>query len=312
MGGENKKHTLRPKISAKIVSYFLSIALIPPIVVSIVLLGGVRIELLQGATAKQQAIAADASHQVDSYLAENISQLSLTTRHYQASPGQIDQDLIALFKENPNLLKVEVLTKDDKKKRTATLQDDAIKITTASIASDDNTLDQLASKPKLVAVTRDLNNMPQITLGLPISTQSGPEGKVIGGIVGHYKVGALLPDAGSNDGYAYVVDESGNIVYHPDQIFLSTHADLQEVAAVRYYMGGKTGTEQTVSETNDNVVSAVQETKSGWGVVAEEPHLSVAGPGADGHRHGLAGLQKVAVLLQPLGKDHRLILTGRI
>ncbi len=231
--------------------------------------------MLGNAAAKQQTIASDASRAVDNYLGTITGQLNIIAGVYALKPVEIDQNLQALLKEDPNLQKVEILTKDDKK-RVATLRGGQLRVAITDIESDDTTFDRIANKKRILSLSRDLNNTPELAISLPIrSSADDTDNSLIGVVVGYYEMGtvwkSVLPEQTDTDGYTYIVDGTGSLVYHPDYNFLSTHTDIHSTAAVSDFLSLSLKTKQTVSETNENVLSAVRETEAGWGVVAEEP-----------------------------------------
>jgi signal transduction histidine kinase len=249
-------------------------------IVSLLLVNGARDQLFRDAGSKQQRFATDASRLVDSYLDSNTGQLAFVARLYATDPTHIDQSLTTLLRENRGMQKVEVLTVDGKR-RAATTQDDETRITVTKIRSDDTTFDQLAGKARLITLKRDTGGTPELAIALPIfnDQQSGSTNKLIGGIIGHFKVGdaweSLLPHSQAADDYAYVVDGSGNLVHHPDRNFLSSHHTANDIEAVRNFLAGSYETRQTKSAENDDVISTAHLTKSGWGVIIEEPTASV-------------------------------------
>jgi signal transduction histidine kinase len=291
------KHALRLKISAKILIYFLLIALVPLLVVSYVLVTAANDQLLKNASTKQQAVAVDLSRRVDNYLANNVNSLAYVARLYSSrnlDAKQMDQSLIALFSQNAALKKITLLKANGASgsQRTLTLQDNG------SIAFGNETIDTspeifnfIAGKAYLVSVGRDEKNTPKITVGIPIlkkygpatndlfATQASSTDNIIGAIAGDYSVGDLWESVLSakigTGGYAYVVTGEGALVAHPDRKFINSHRDLVNTQAVSQFRSNNTDTRQTVSETNQDVISTPHKTSTGWAVVVEEPVSSI-------------------------------------
>jgi two-component system sensor histidine kinase VicK len=277
MGGGDKKKKYRSKISAKVISYFLIVAIIPVVVVSFILTNQTYNLLTDAANNKQQALAAGASQTVDQYIEHSTNQVKLIASLYILDPAQINQSLQALFLQSPSLQKLELRTIDGKK-QTAIRKDGSVDSTLSRIESDDNMLDLLKSKPTSLAITRDNNNLPLITYSQAIIRQS--DGKLIGGITGFFNAAiglkSLLPGSDAA-AYAYVVDDQGNLVYHPDSIFLSTHTDLKTTDAVSNFLNNNLRTAQTASETKVAVLSSIHQTANGWGVIAQQPLSTLYG-----------------------------------
>lgn len=283
----------RSKISTKIFIYFLIIALVPLVVVSSVLVITAHNQLLQDASTKQQAVATDLSRRVDNYLANNMNLLESEARLYSSHHfdlDQIDQGLSTLFEQNANLKKITVLTSDTAQ-QTLTMQNGKIKVANTTLNPANRALDILIGKPYLLSVGRAENNSPQISIGIPIlknydppngdlfSSQSGVGSNIIGAILGDYNVSDLWKSVLSakigDGGYAYVVDGLGNLVTHPDQQFLLAHRQLTDTQAVRQFLNSNLQTEQTVSETGQDVISTPKKTLTGWAVIVEEPVSSI-------------------------------------
>ncbi len=285
---------LRPKISAKIFIYFLIIALVPLVAVSFVLVTVAHDQLLQDASAKQQAVAVDLSRRVDNYLANDINQLALVARLYTApnfSANQIDQSLATLFNQNASLQQVTLQTPNGTQ-RIYTMQGNKVKITNSPVdLINSKALDFMVGKPYLISEGRDGKNLPQVTIGIPILKNYGPPtdelfaspkgtaGNIIGAIVGSYDISNLWKSVLStkigDGGYAYVVADLGSLVAHPDQKFLADHRELSTVQAVRQFLNKNTETQQSVSETGQDVISTPRKTSTDWAVIVEEPVSSI-------------------------------------
>ncbi len=287
-------HFLRPKISAKIFLYFLLIALVPLVVVSYLLVTTAHDQLLEDASAKQQAVATDLSRRVDNYLADNINLLSFEARLYSQrnlSTEQIDKSLATLFDQDASLEQVTMLPSDTAQRTLTRQSDNKVKITSSALNPANRALDFVSGKSYILSVGRDEDNNPQITIGIPIlktygaptndlfRSQSGAGSNIIGAIIGYYNVSDLWQSVLSakigSGGYAYVVSGEGNLVSHPDQQFLSSHTQLTDTQAVSQFLKGNTQTEQTVSETGQDVISTPHKTLAGWAVIVEEPVSSI-------------------------------------
>ncbi len=288
------KHAFRLKISTKIFIYFLLIALIPLVAVSSDLVLVANNQLLNDASAKQQAVANDLSRRVDNYLANDTNQLELVARLYSTksfSQSQIDQSVAALFSQNNTLQQVTLMTPNGVQ-RIYTMQSGSVKAVNSSVdLIDSNALNFMVGKSYITSVGRTSQNEPQVTMGIPILTKygaptsdlfaapKGTTGNILGALTGTYSVGDLWQNVLStkigNGGYAYVIAQDGTLVAHPDQRFLTTHNDLSGVQAVRQFLNNNTDTQQTVSETGSDVISTPRKTLTDWGVIVEEPVASI-------------------------------------
>lgn len=290
------RHALRLTISTKIIIYFLYIALVPLISVSYVLVNTAHDQLLHNATEKQQAVAEDLARRVDNYLANDINLLAFQARLYVTQTldtNGVDKSLKTLFNQNITLQQV-TLQLANGKQRTFTKDGTDIKITETSVdLVNSRALDFMVGKSYLLNVGRDTTNKPQMSIGIPIlrqydepngelfATQKASQNNIIGAIIGSYDVSNLwksvLSTAVGKNGYAYVVDSSGNLVSHPDKDFLlsQTHKELSGTDAVRQFIDGSLATSETVSEKGEAVISTPGETTTGWAVIVEEPVSSI-------------------------------------
>src|ERR1700757_2149843 len=171
------RRIFRLKISAKILAYFLYIALVPLASVSYVLVSQASEQLLNDASAKQQAVANDLSRRVDNYLANDMNQLALTARLYSTqsfSTTQMDNTFKSLFSQNASLQSVTLQTPNGsqrtyyQKGSDVTIENSSVDLVTSKA------LDFLAGKSYLLSVGRDEQNIPQVNIGIPILKKYGP------------------------------------------------------------------------------------------------------------------------------------------
>lgn len=288
----------RLKISAKILIYFLGIALIPMMTVSYVLVTTANDQMLENASAKQQAVATDLARRVDNYLANNINQLALLARLYSSgsfSSNQMDKSFSTLFNQNASLRQVTMMTANTSvehgNQRTFSLKDGKVNVSFTKVNQNTEILDFLTGKAYFISTGRDAQNNPQIGIGILIlkkydqpsndlfATPTGTKDNIAGAIVGYYNIADLWQSVLStkigDGGYAYVVDGSGLLVTHPDRKFLDSHTELKNVQVVDQFLKGNLATQQTVSETNQDVISTPRKTLTGWAVIVEEPVASI-------------------------------------
>lgn len=304
--GENKhkrkgvlrriKHALRPRISTKILIHFLLIALIPLVIVSYVLVTTARDQMLQNASAKQQAVATDLARRVDNYLANNMNVLAYIGRLHSShmlTSEQLDQSFAAAFKQDPTLRQITLMTVNGStgSQRTLVMEDGKVTVTEDTIDTSPEILKFIENKPYMLSVGRDGDNNPEVGIGIPIlenyaeedndlfASQSGKVDNMIGAIIGYYTIGDLWQSIISTEigegGYAYVIDNVGSLVAHPDRTFLDSHREVKDVQAVKQYLSKNNATQQTVSETNEEVVSTPRKTLTNWAVIVQEPVSSI-------------------------------------
>lgn len=277
MNGGTATHRYKSKVSVKIAWRFLAVAALPAALASLVLIQAASGRLQSQAEANQQALANDQAYRVDAYIDTATSQLSYAAQLIAADPQNTDRYLAALSAKSPDLRVAEVLSADGKK-RIVTLAGKNPAFSSTRTESGSTALDALAGKDRVLDIGRNDANLPRVSITLPISDTAG---KLTASITGYYDIAdswkALLPVRKTTGAYAYVVDSSGTLVYHPDNNLLSLHPNLSDTGAVRDFMGNALRTRQTDSEEKHAVLSTARATKAGWGVITEEPVENVYG-----------------------------------
>lgn len=289
--------SLRLKISAKILLYFLLVALVPLVVVSYVLVTSANNQLLQNASTKQQTIATDLTRRVNNYLANNANLLAYTGRLYSAKEldaTQIDNSILTLFEQNVTLKRIILMTISDEtgnERKYEALPDGTIKIEDKQLDTSAEILKFLEDKPYFISTGRDQDNSPEVGIGIPIlkkygpandelfNSQGGTADNLSGAIAGYYDISNLwqsvLSTKNDNGAYAYVVDSTGTLVAHPDSGFLDSHQKIDNVQSVRRFLNNDLTTTRTISEKNIDVVSTPRKTINNWGVIVQEPVKSI-------------------------------------
>ncbi|WP_409304079.1 sensor domain-containing diguanylate cyclase [Peribacillus sp. SCS-155] len=81
-----------------------------------------------------------------------------------------------------------------------------------------------------------------------------------------------------NDSYVFVVDSSGNVIYHPDSRWLNVNVKANEV--VQKVMQGKSGSQEVMSPEGIPMLAgyATSASASHWGIVSQTPKESVMQP----------------------------------
>lgn len=165
-----------------------------------------------------------------------------------------------------------------------------------------------AANQYISPVTTDSKGQPRITIAIPLVTFTTPQdlGSLStseSGVVRNPKdiKGALVVQVSlenlwksvlstSNnanntstptDGYAYVVDDKGIVIAHPDSSLTNTHKDLSATPIVSLFkdnLGTDTSSKslQAISEKGVQVMATYQSiSTTDWGVVFEEPMSSI-------------------------------------
>lgn len=285
------------KISSKALLFFLIVSLLPLVIVSYVQVSSAHNQLLNAASGKQQTVASDLSDKVDNYLANKINQLQFLAQISSDSSNQslVSQDVAALLKQDSAISDVSVLGSNGLVQLEYGRDGQVKNVENPDQSGSDayKAAYFLLGKPYISTVSYDSKNVPFITIAVPYGTDAqnpkkatdnterfGSPSDIKGVIVANYKIDDLWQSVLStkigNGGYAYVVDELGNLVAHPDRQYFAAHPKLTNVQAVNNYRNGDLATSATRSESGVNVISTPHPLDHvGWAVIVEEPVASI-------------------------------------
>ena len=132
------------------------------------------------------------------------------------------------------------------------------------------------------ARTAALITQPDVTFSTPFVENGAPVILVSARVADGFLVGAFTPpslaDLGfGKDGVAYVVDHSGTIVASPDSARLGEN--LAQHEGIAQVLGGESGaTFHQDANGNELVIGYAPITRTGWGLVIEEPWADVVDP----------------------------------
>lgn len=289
----------RFKISTKILFFFLFVSLVPLIVVTSVLLNTAKHTLLNAAITRQQIVANNTAASVDNFLGAKIDTLVfqsqlLSSRTYNESDAA--QDLAVLTKQDSTLENVSLLNAGGNQEVAFNQQGQISDITNMSGSDAFKAVSYLQGRNYISSVSYNSKNEPQITIAVPLLKSNLNQnlddlpaanfGKYNnasdfqGVLSATYNISGLwqsvLSTKVGQGGYAYVVDGLGNLVAHPNSIFLEHHTNISSVQAVNEFINGSFKTEPTISETGQKVISTPAKlTLTNWAVIVEEPTSSI-------------------------------------
>ena len=290
---------LKLNLSRKILLFFVLVSLVPLTVVMILLVEQAKNQLRQEAIYRQQLIAEKTADNVDNFIASKVNSLIYQSQSTAMSELQQDEtkiNLAFLIKGDDNLESVALVNSKGQETiafsragEIQTLNDisssDAFKATTF-----------LAGKEYVGPITYNEASEPLITIAVPVlkydtSQNLGDLAKAEFGkytnpddiqavIVAKYNLKNLWESVLStrigDGGYAYVVDDRGNLVAHPEKDFLSKNKNLTSVSAVQNVINNQFATQEATSEVGTKVINTPKETKrANWAVIVEEPVSSI-------------------------------------
>jgi signal transduction histidine kinase len=133
-------------------------------------------------------------------------------------------------------------------------------------------------RPSLAILVSPVLHRPIFSLGAPIVSPSGSFLGVAATSVDSTRVAALLAQAtGVPDTRAYLVDDRGVVIAHPDADLVAQRADLTSAQPVHLLLtdSDHTGSlRYTASDETDWLAGFAKVPQLGWGVVVEQPESS--------------------------------------
>jgi PAS domain S-box-containing protein len=127
-------------------------------------------------------------------------------------------------------------------------------------------------------ISRTTGN-PALNLSMPIRDANGS-------IVGVISIVSELDDVAASvhaskvgeTGYAYVVDEIGRVIAHPDPTFSNGLYDLSSSPPVVFLQAGSQGAMSFTDEKGVRWVANVSRLDNGWGIVVQQQEAELLGP----------------------------------
>jgi PAS domain S-box-containing protein len=270
-----------------------------------------RARLFNMTKSEQVAVTERAADNVNNFVNEKIR--SLIIHSQSASVQQFDVpratlEMSALLYQDKDLLDVSLADSTGKERISL---DNALKAQPLrDISSSDGfrVVSYLAAKEYISPVTADREGRPTVTIVVPLisftkpqdlSTISTAEPGVVrqasdvkGALIAKvnlddlwHSVLASAPQTGGassdNSGYAYVIDNSGTIIAHPDAKLTNTQANI-DTPIIKQFLDNISKTEQTnhslegLSEKKVMVLGTYQKIPStNWAVIFQEPLQSI-------------------------------------
>ncbi|MHB1865344.1 MAG: ATP-binding protein [Candidatus Saccharimonadales bacterium] len=286
-------------IANKILIYFLLVSLLPMVVTTYIIVSSANNQLLNAASSQQQAIAKDLADRVGNYISSKINNLVYLAQLYSSgnlTPAGIGQNMAVLLNSDTNMQRIAIVNSSgndqvvfDRNGQVFTLQNE-------SQTDAFKAVNFLSGKAYVSSVSYNHTHQPIITIAVPVLVSNYAQhltdlGKanfgsyntpsdIRGAVIANFNMSTLWQSVLStkigNGGYAYVVDGLGNLVAYHNIQFLTAHPKLSNVQAVRNFINDDLKTSETISETNQKVISTPRVINdSGWAVIVEEPVNSI-------------------------------------
>jgi methyl-accepting chemotaxis protein len=256
--------------SARLTAIMILVALIPIIVVSSMLLARQRTQTMNQVMEANVQLANNVAGQIDQFVKTNsafidsLAQLPVFTSGDQT---QKNMALMGLAKKTPQYVLIFVTDK-----------------TGMQIARSDgrDKYDNLGDRDYFKQLMS--SNSPQVsgvvnskTTGKPSIVISSPvfkDGVIIGMIGGTLDLAALeeirSPIKLGSSGYAYITDNTGEVLAHPDNKLVADHTNLKDLLVIKQAMLGKSGSAEYTYNTNQKMGSYTTVAATGWPVVVQQ------------------------------------------
>jgi signal transduction histidine kinase len=293
-------------IRPKILLLIMAATIIPLLSLNLFWTNSQRQSLVNDVRSRQSLLTENNANEVNNFITDKVRTLiihsqSPSMQQFNASktPLEIstllyqDKDITRAALVNQNGQEIVALTSDLKN---ATLQDvkesDPFKVVTYYAGND-----------YISPVTIDKDGHPTITIAVPLVTFTTPQelgtlstaepglvrnpqdikGALIAQVSLENLWNSVLSTAStSTNGYAYVVDDKGVVIAHPDSSYTNQHKDLSGVPIISLFKQSLASTSSTPhsmqgsSEKGVNVMATYQKiSATDWGVVYEQPMSAI-------------------------------------
>lgn len=293
-------------IRPKILLLIMAATIIPLLSLNLFWTNSQRQSLVNDVRSRQALLTQNNGNEVNSFITDKVRTLivhsqSPSLQQFNASktPLEIstllyqDKDITRAALVNQSGQEIVALTSDLKN---ATLQDvkesDAFKVVTYYAGND-----------YISPVTIDKSGHPTITIAVPLVTFTTPQElgtlstaepglvrnpqDIKGALIAQVSLenlwnSVLSTASSSTNGYAYVVDDKGVVIAHPDSAYTNQHKDLSSVPIVSLFKQSLASSSSTphsmqgTSEKGVDVMATYQKiAATDWGVVYEQPMSTI-------------------------------------
>ena len=268
-----------------------------------------RNQLATASKQQQAAIAQNAAGNVDSFLSQKIRTLiihSQSTTVQQLNAPQAAQELATLFNQDKDIVQISLANKSGKELVNMNDQLQSAPLQDISESDAFRVVNFLGGKEYTSPVRFDEAGNPRVTIAVPLLAFTKPQDlgaistaepgvvrsqdDIKGALVADVDLGSLwqsvLATAQSNakQGYAYVIDDKGTIIAHPDMQFSRGQYNATQVPVVSALLGaagssapaGEPHSVEGVSEKGVPSLATYQKIAAApWAVVFTDPLSSI-------------------------------------
>ncbi len=286
---------VKSKIGNRLLFYFFLAALLPLLMVVFFIINIGKGQITKSAHDRQQVIAEQSRTIIDGFLESRLNSIVFQTQTKSTKnfdKDGVDYSFAALVKDDQNLLKISLVDATGKEK-SALDRNGLIKIhDDISNTNPFKSATFLSGKEYISSIEYSDKDIPILTIAIPVIRILGQQNldnlttgtfgtyreasDITGVVIAKYDLSSVLKEVLSYNpnthGHAYIVDDRGNLLAHPDINFLKSHQNINNVHQIREFLAGNTDIHESISETGEHVLSAYSVvSKTKWAVVVEEP-----------------------------------------
>ncbi len=287
------------KLGQKVLLLLVVASLAPLLIVNFLLLNIAEGQFRQEANDRQRLTATKTADQVDNFLGSKVNILifqSQTSAIRKFDVPDVSLNLAAMIKQDHNLRRVALVDKKGDEKVVVNRDGLVKQLTNVATTDSFKATTFLAGKEYIGPVSYDTQGQPHVEIAVPLIrfTEQQDLTHLSTAELSNYRTpddiqGVLVADFDLSDlwqsvlstrigksGYAYVVDDKGNLIAHPDNSFLVKHQNLANVHQVADFLKGIKDVHESISETSVPVLSTYEPiTRTNWAVIVEEPTRDV-------------------------------------
>lgn len=296
-------------IRTKILLIIMAATLLPLLFLNVFWTNSQRQALINEARSRQTLIAGSDAEQVNDFINNKVRTLIIHSQSpslQQFNLSKASLEIGTLLYQDKDLMRAALV--DQTGQEVVAMTSDLKSATKQNVKNDDafKVVNYFGGNQYLSPVTTDANGHPMMTIAIPLVTFTTPQelgslSTAESGVVRNPQdiKGALivqtslenlwhtvLSTTGTTDtpggGYAYVVNDKGIVIAHPDEAFTNTHKDLSATPIVSLFKttlgnaNSTTQSQQSASEKGVEVMATYQKVNAtDWAVIFEEPMSSI-------------------------------------
>lgn len=239
----------KPNLKIKLLALLLLLSILPLLITNTVWFLSSRSQVLDSTAEGLQSNASDIAHQIEGYF--EVKQLGLII-HTQ-SEAILNEDLSKSTAEFQNFIAID----SDIEQLTLINRDgkETIRVSKTNIYSPEELADQSSSlayqMPKsngnqkyISPIYNNQTGQPSIYIAIPIIKSGELNKEVIGILKAEYNLTSLWQTISSykvgQDGYVFLIDERGNIIAHPNQLFVSQQKNINNFPRLSQFLSSTT------------------------------------------------------------------------